>query len=150
MTGQLDRGTNCSEWPHLARHADRPGSRIGGGGVSTCTCMCLYLTLEICLYKPWRVKFFFSNNHNDKYLIWLFPLHLNTMLPWLQSLVYGHHRYFTLSVRGSTIDVTFWPLNVGPALKGLAARYWRNADSMLVYRHWPNINPIKFRVLSIR
>ena len=33
--------------------------------------------------------------------------------------VYGHYKYFTLSVPGSTVDVIFWRLIPVPALKGL-------------------------------
>ena len=62
---------------------------------------------------------------------------------------YGHNKFATLSVRGSTLDVRFWRLKSTPHWKGSPKPYpantrrWTNVGLMLGQRRrrWANINP---------
>ena len=65
-------------------------------------------TQKYFLYKPWRPNFF-SNLLSSKFLVSSFWFIWKPML-W----VYGHYKYFTLSVRDSTWDVRFWRLKSFP------------------------------------
>ena len=45
------------------------------------------LNAEICVYKPWRSKRFFSISNRHKVLNWIFPLHVNTYIMGLRPLL---------------------------------------------------------------
>ena len=83
-------------------------------------------TPELCITKPKRrdclqtltlaTLKYFCINHWDKKFLFLIWNHYKSSFSFFRSIwipmvwVYGHYKYFTLSVRGPTLDVRIWRL----------------------------------------
>ena len=84
---------------HVCQRSNRR-NKTGPSQIRLFACKAVWKVQPKYIFKPWRPKFFFQ------YEIIINVLVMSFRFIWIPMLwVYGHYTYFTLAVRGSTLDI---------------------------------------------